>query len=189
MTDLVVDLVAPNGMIMAATKIPVEMTVREIVAELVTGFDLLGPRRRVNVPSARYALKWQNNDTDLAEDQTLCDAGVTDGQTLRLYASDEICPQLTEVPVDKTIEVVLTLLELQRDDKWVIETDVPVATLIEDVIRTYDLRRSDAGHLPVVYELWSKWSGRRLSPSTTLAEEGCPSGSRLILRERGNQVG
>ena len=184
MTEVVVDLITPGGMKITSSKIPGDCTVREIISDLVDQLEL---RWNVDGQKIDFKLKWENQGAFLRDDQTLPNAGVTNGQTLRLY-SDKKEPGEERVPppppTGETVEVALTLQDLHKDIEKVFPRDVQVGTLIKEIISTNSMPERTEKGIPILYKLISKYWGKALSPDRTLAEEGIPAGDRLTLQSK-----
>lgn len=84
--------------------------------------------------------------------------------------------------VDMTkLNVVLSVIDLNRAETIPLSTMIPVGELIRQIIRNYDLPDRDNLNQLIKYKLQSKALGRFLDERATLFEAGIPALDRLTL--------
>lgn len=194
MSEIVIDLITPKGILLEKTAIPLEYTVYHIVQELVEHLNLpfFSSERTVE-----YSLKWVTKNIKLNPQQTLAEAGVSPGDQLQLISSVPVDepekPYLPESDLgpgagastsDKTIEVVLTVLDVNKSGNETFELDCPVRDLIRIIAKRYQLPDADELSVATRYEMKSKALGRLLRGQETLRSARVPKHDRLsVLRD------
>jgi uncharacterized ubiquitin-like protein YukD len=182
-----VTLITPNGMSLPNTELPDDMTVESVLAEL---------KDQLNLPSVNesndkiiYSLSIDNQKRILLVEQSLRDCGIEDGDTLRMITSTpaprgaEIAPPpaLPAAPAEQSgkVEVLLSVIDLNKAEMVELETDRSISELIDDLIGKYPklIQNSRSG-----YRLTSKFLGRYLLPNETLSSAGIPARDRLSLQ-------
>jgi len=148
----------------------------------------------VNSRPVTYSLHWVNQNLGLKGQQTLAEAGVSNGDQLRLLSSEQLPPAspAQENPLPKTsgydgsatIEVVLSVLDLNTSSSETLSADMPVQNLIQSVAKKYHLPERDELNVQTAYYMKSKALGRVLNSNETLGKAGVPRGDRLaVLRQ------
>ncbi|MFZ4987198.1 MAG: EsaB/YukD family protein [Blastocatellia bacterium] len=187
MADKRVTLVTPNGMSLTDTNLPDDMTVSSVLAELKDQLNL--PSVNESNDKILYSLSIENQKRILLADQTLRECGIEDGDTLRMISStpaprgNEVVqppplPLSSPAPTGK-IEVLLSVIDLNKSEMVELESDRSVGELIDDLIGKYPklLQNGKSG-----YRLTSKFLGRYLLPGETLGGAGVPVKDRLGLQ-------
>src|SRR5262249_21250515 len=95
---------------------------------------------------------------------------------------------VTDMPTggggDSAVEVLLSVLDLNRTLTEFLDLDVPVEQLIVEIARKSDLPDRDELNVATTYRMKSKALGRMLGPTETLRSARVPKHDRLaILRE------
>jgi len=189
MSETTIDLVTPQGMVLEGTAIPNEYTVEEIVQELI---ENLGLPRFDSGRNVDYSLVWVNQNLTLTARQTLTDVGVSPGDRLKLVSSAPIQqPALDNNPpiplqvsdTEGSVEVVLSVLDLNKSTAETFDLDVKVEDLIKIIAKKHRLPDRDELNVAATYYVKSKFLGRVLGPSETLRAAGVPKHDRLsVLR-------
>src|SRR5215471_14830077 len=86
MSDLTVNIQTPSGFEVQGALIPDNITVQQVIAELLGGLSL---PRSANGQAINYSLVLVNRGLVLRGDQTLQDGGVQFGDTIRLVTGVE----------------------------------------------------------------------------------------------------
>lgn len=182
-----VTLVTPNGMSLTNTELPDDMTVESVLTEL---------KDQLNLPSVNesndkiiYSLSIDNQKRILLAEQSLRDCGIEDGDTLRMISSTpaprgaDIAPPptLPVAPAEQSgkVEVLLSVIDLNKAEIVELETDRSISDLIDDLIGKYPklIQNGRSG-----YRLTSKFLGRYMLPNETLSSAGIPARDRLGLQ-------
>jgi hypothetical protein len=192
MSELSVDLVTPTGMVLEATLLPDDMRTEEVISELVDELNL--PRLAANGQVINYSLEVVGQG-GLPAGQTLRDAGVSNGDRLRL-STNHVLPSNPNAPRPQgpladpgptttlapgMLEVVLAVLDLNKSEKTALHADRPIAELIQQIAANYNLPARDKLNEVITYRLESKALGRYLANRETLQQAGIPRLDRLSL--------
>ncbi len=182
-----VTLVTPNGMSLPNTELPDDMTVESVLGELKESLNL--PAVNENNDRIIYSLTIDNQKRVLLAEQTLRECGIEDGDTLRMISSSP-APRANEnapapvLPTTTTrsagqVEVLLSVIDLNKAEMVELSTTRRVGDLIEDLIGKYPklLQNGKSG-----YRLTSKYLGRYLLSEETLGGAGVPGRDRLSLQ-------
>ncbi|MBI1353550.1 MAG: hypothetical protein GC160_04335 [Acidobacteria bacterium] len=191
MSTININLETPSGMLLENTEIPLDYTVSQIVNDMA---DYLELPRFANGRTVEYRLSWVERGEDLSPAATLTDAGVPNGVRLKLISSAPAEPHQngkTAPPLprkseasEKEIEVVMSVLDLNKTEPVTLSLDQKVEDLIRMIAKQHRLPDRDGLDAPILYRLKSKAIGRQLRPGETLREAGVPRHDRLsLLRE------
>ncbi len=200
--SLTVNLISPDGVKLPNTEITSDMTVQDIIREMV---DHLTLPYMLDGEPVTYSLKWENQNLQLKGQQTLSQAGVSNGDNLRLLSSKQVptsaptgggaasasngaganpLPGKQGVYDGPTIEVVLSVLDLNSHQNETLPLDMPIQHLIQSFSKKYHLPDRDELNAQTSYYMKSKALGRVLNGSETLRQAGVPRGDRLaVLRQ------
>ena len=190
MNSFIVDLITPKGVVLEKTEIPQEYTVYQIVDDLI---DSLNLPRFASEKTVDYSLLWVNQNLTLSPQQTLSDVGITNGDQLRLTSSvavdepvdaKEAIPEPPPSSGERTIEVVLSVLDLNRETKESFDLDLKVEDAIKIIAKKYNLPARDELDVSATYYIKSKALGRVLGQSETLRSARVPNMDRVsVLRQ------
>lgn len=188
MSEVVIDLITPKGILLEKTAIPGEYTVYQIIQELVEHLNL---PFFTNERTVEYSLRWVNQNAALSPQQTLSEAGVAPGDQLQLVSSIPVDepekPELPSTPgasTEKTVEVVLSVLDLNRSGTETFDLDRPVSDLLRMIAKQYRLPDADDLQVAITYYMKSKALGRVLNGTETLRSARVPKHDRLaVLRQ------
>lgn len=197
MPELNVDLVTPSGMVLEATLLPDDMLTEEVISELVDELGL--PRVLPNGDPVAYSIEIGGQEIVLQNGVNLRDGGVSNGDCLRLTTN---CAAVSAAPVkpvvvrpssplprhpvtgaltSDTIEVVLSVLDLNKSEKTSLLVDRPVGELLQQIAATFSLPARDRLNELIVYRIESKALGRYLANRETLRQAGVPRLDRLTV--------
>lgn len=186
---LIVNIETPNGLMFEGTQIPVDYTVQQLIDELVDSGSLELPRIADDGAKIKYSLYAVDQNVELIPQQLLGDAGLKNGDNLRLVASHKIdaaerpaMPQNQQATNPEEIRVVLSVLDVNRHETTELSATRPVGELIRQIVQNYDLPARDKLGQPIKYKLQSKALARILEESTTLREADIPTLDRLTLQ-------
>jgi hypothetical protein len=190
MPELNVDLITPAGMVLEATRLPDDMLTEEVISELVDELGL--PRLSPDGEPLLYAIEVEGQDGSLSAGLSLRDLGVSNGDRLRLRND---APEGTPAPRakgagagaeagagdDAAIEVVLSVLDLNKSEKTALRVDRPVGELVQQIVGSFNLPARDKLGELIVYRLESKALGRYLANRETLHQAGVPRLDRVTV--------
>jgi uncharacterized ubiquitin-like protein YukD len=136
-------------------------------------------------------LHWVNQRVTLKDQDTLPDAGVGTGDQLKLVSStpniaveEEGGIQTGVGDADKTVDVVLSVLDLNKGTVETLQLDTKVGDLIKEITSKNELPKVDKLNVPIIYRMSSKAKGQILLESDTLRKARVPRHDRLsIVRE------
>ena len=180
MADLTIELITPDGMKLPDTIIPSEFLVQQVIHELVNELNL--PQFQVD-----YSLFWETQNATLDNQRTLADSGVCNGDQIKLVSSVKVETPADgsiarEIPdLDKTVEVVLALPDLNTKNLESLDRDAHVEDLIRLLSRKYQLPNVDHRSAAAAYRLRSKYKGEFLQPNDTLRSAGIPNGDTISV--------
>lgn len=180
-----VDIEIPDGMLLEGSQLPNDYTVQEVIDELVDSLEL--PRTADNGENITYSLTVANRNLSLTASQLIGNAGIYDGDTIKLLASHRIStpsslpPTVLGTTPGDEISVVLSVLDLNRSETVNLSTTRKVGDLIRQIVQNYELPARDKLNQLIKYRLQSKALGRFLEETTTLAEAHIPVLDRLAL--------
>jgi hypothetical protein len=192
MSQLIIDLVTPSGMVLEATELPDDMLTEEVIAELVDELGL--PRLAPDGATIPYALEAGERGA-LVVGSTLRQCGVANGDRVRLTTSHALgraaqsapefgplaAPVATGSLAPGNVEVVLSVLDLNRSERTTLSSDRSVAELLQQIAGNFDLPARDKLGELISYRLESKALGRFLANRETLRQAGVPRLDRLTV--------
>jgi hypothetical protein len=189
MTELTVDIQTPNGMLLESTTIPDDYKTEQIVGEIVDELQL--PRINDEGRAIYYSLKLANHGVMLRDGHSLRDAGVRDSDILELISSVPVSssnedflnaiPEVFDDLSSGTIDVVLSVLDLNKSVQESLPLDVKVGELMRQIAARQNLPARDGMNQPVSYSIHSKALGRFLQKEMTLRLAGIPAMDRLSI--------
>lgn len=174
---VVVDIEAPNNLILEGTELPQDYTVNEVINELVDELDL--PRNTDNGQRVEYSLYFVNQQQNLSIQLTIGGAGLRDGDTLRLKPSQDM-GAYTPTILDE-IAVNLSVPDINRHEAVSLLTNRRVGELIRQIVQNYNLPARDRFGQLIRYKLHSRALGRFLEEWTSLGQAHIPPLDRLTL--------
>lgn len=184
MRQLTITLITPDGMELENTQLPDDMKTEEIISELrdQLRLDDLSPAG----DPVRYFLVILGRDITLAPGQSLRDAGLENGDKLRLMASQRVesSGEVISAPNhnDAFIRVHLSVLDLNRSEEVTLPADQPVQAIIADIFARQ--KRAGKSKLNINdYRLHSKARAQFLLPAETLRSAGIPQGDLLSIHK------
>lgn len=181
MSDLIVDLVSPTGIVYKNTKIPESMTIREIIGDMIEQIGEAGQLGKLD--SSAFGLRLDKSTEDLPADKTLFDAGIKPGERLFLFSYRP----LESIPLERSgvppawrpavkvndLEVVLSV-NREKNDRITLDADLEIGEIITYLREKYELPIRE-------YVLHSLYCGRSISPTETLRSAGIPQRDHLSL--------
>jgi uncharacterized ubiquitin-like protein YukD len=190
LSDIRIDLVAPGGVVLENTVIPGDYTVRRIIHELVDELSL--PYITGGIP-VEYGLRWLKDNSVLLSDQTLLQAGIQDGDQIKLESSIPVATSFEEssplmsAPADTSaqmIEIFISVLDLNTSSVESLDLDTRIDDILRRIVKTYRLPEHDDLRVPTLYFTKSKALGRILNGTETLRSAKVPTRDRLtVLRQ------
>jgi uncharacterized ubiquitin-like protein YukD len=184
LSQIIVDLITPDGMKLEKTAVPEEYTVRQIIMELV---DQLGLPAFENGATVEYSLTWVNQGSRLGLQQTLAEAGVCTGDQLQLNAPSAAPQPAPAAPPPfpttsgQNVEVVLTLLDMNKSVRETFDSNKPVQDILIEIARKHQLPSAGQLSPAIDYSLRSKALGRVLTGTETLGSAGVPGNDGLVV--------
>lgn len=179
MSELSIDLVTPDGIVIEGTKIPRDYTGRQVVGELVEslGLPLWSPEKG----AVTYSLFWVNQNMPLDTDSSLGDLGVNAGDQLKLVPSAPVDPGsirgggIAEEPSGEGhLDVWLHILDKGERIEERVETGVPIKDVLGMLVKKHQLPIHDNFTKDRIhYDLHSKFLGK-LRGDQTLKQAGVP---------------
>jgi len=180
-----ITLITPSGMELENTQLPDDMKTEEIISELKEQLGL--PDLSPAGDPVRYFLVIVGRDITMTPGQSLREAGMENGDKLRLMASQPVedegeIAQPSRLQ-DDVINVHLSILDLNRTEETALPADQTVASIIAGIFaRQKRSEKPKYGGLND-YRLHSKALGRFLLPSETPRSAGIPHGDRLSIHK------
>lgn len=189
MADIQVTIETP-GMTLDECVIPDHYLPEHVVSDVIDEVKL--QRMLENGEVITYSLLHVNHNLTLAEDKTLVESGVRTGDTVRVVPSHsgvkvQVNPEdvsFIKEPLKGEIEVVLSVLDLNKAEKVILPDDLPVGEVIRRIAADYGLPAYDKLNAVITYRLASKALGRMLDNAKTLAAEGVPPLDRLTVHRK-----
>jgi hypothetical protein len=177
-------------MVLEATMLPDDMLTEEVISELVDELGL--PRLSPDGASIAYAIEVVGHGTFLEAGMALSEAGVASGDRLRLTTGGAAAvSQPTEGTAaaatttgglqGETVEVVLSVLDLNKSERTTLAADRAVGDLLQQIAANFDLPVRDKLNELIVYRLESKALGRYLANRESLRRAGVPRLDRLTV--------
>jgi hypothetical protein len=188
MREIKTTMIMPGGGECPDSLLPDDMKTEEVIAELKDQLTL--PERSENNQRILYSLVIDQRGMILRPGKSLRESGVEDGDVLRLAASEKWEPEtepavLPSAPARQSgeIEVLLSVLDLNRTEKVTLALDTPVSEIIRELYDRYSIAERDQYGELSDYRLQSKFNGRFLLPEETLRSASVPNGDRLSLHK------
>jgi hypothetical protein len=174
-------------MVLEATMLPDDMLTEEVISELVDELGL--PRLSPAGEAIAYAIEVVGQGAVLDTGKPLSDAGISNGDRLRLTTGGPAAEPNGEaesatpvvVLADETVEVVLSVLDLNKSERTTVSADRPVGELLQQIAANFNLPARDKLNELIVYRLESKALGRYLANRETLRRAGVPRLDRLTV--------
>jgi hypothetical protein len=169
------------------TMIPDDYTADRVIGEILSELNL--PRITPDGQQITYSLLHVNHNLPLPDGRTLQDSGVQQGDTIKLISSNWVTPPVDvstvfapDVPSDASeVEVVLSVLDLNRKERVILQRDARVGEVIPQIAVNYNLPSRDKINEMITYKLESKALGRFLDNGETLRQAGIPRLDTLAL--------
>jgi hypothetical protein len=169
------------------TMIPDDYTTDRVVGEILSELNL--PRITPDGQQITYSLLHVNHNLPLPEGKTLQDSGVQSGDTIKLISSNWVSPGIEPelvfppevAPEAAEVEVVLSVLDLNRKERVILQRDVYVGEILPQIAVNYNLPSRDKINEVISYKLESKALGRFLDNTETLRQAGVPRLDTLAL--------
>lgn len=188
MTDITVDIEAPGGVVFEDTIIPQDYMIAHVITELVEELNL--PRLSDGGEPITYSILNVTNNEMLRPEQILSQSRIRSGDTIRLVPSHDV--QATSIGKfedeaksnrlnDTNIEIVLSVLDLNKSERISLETDLKIGEIIRRIVANYDLPSRDKLNEVITYRIASKALGRYLRDSETVKQAAVPHLDRLSL--------
>lgn len=206
MTDMVgVDIRTPQNEILEGSQLPLDYSVQEIIDELIDSLELSRLDEFAN--PVGYILRSAQQGRNLSTHETVQSANIRHGDTLELQTMEATGPgpgasverplppdpggqpystggnhhNLPPTMLTAEINVVLSVMDLNRHENVSLSVTQPVGDLIKRIVANYNLPARDNLNQLIKYKLQSKALGRFLEERTTLAEAQIPPLDRLTL--------
>jgi uncharacterized ubiquitin-like protein YukD len=186
MSDMVtVDIRTPQNEILEGSQMPRDFDIQSVIDELIDTLEL--SRLDENSKPINYVLRSAQQNRTLSNYETIQTARINNGDILELQILDG--NPSSEPPTTAPsrsgntteINVVLTVLDMNRSENVSLSLTRTVGDLIRQIISNYNLPARD--HLNQInkYKLHSKAIGTFLTESSTLLESQIPPLDRLTL--------
>jgi uncharacterized ubiquitin-like protein YukD len=199
MNDMVtVHIKTPQNEILEGSLLPLDYSIQMVIDELIDSLDL--PRLDESTRPLNYKICSAQQERTLANHETINSAKINNGDTLEIRLSDEnnngFVPGMTgnisdgniyeppptmQMPNTSEINVVLSVMDLNRHETIILPVTRPVGDLIRQIIGNYGLPARDNLNQIIKYKLQSKALGRFLDERMTLLEAQIPPLDRLTL--------
>jgi hypothetical protein len=177
-----------QGFIFEDSLIPDDYTPELVISEMVDQMSL--PHVTETGEPISYSLLHVNQTLTLPKGKLLSEAGVRDGDTVRVvpshpYTRDHFSRPTSlpagDGPHDNEVKVILSVLDLNKTEQAVFPRDRTVGEIISSIAANYGLPPRDKLGALIRYRLMSKALGRFLSLEETLNQAGVPLYDRLSL--------
>ena len=186
-----VDLELPNGKIIDNTFIPEEYTTEQIIGNILEYLKLPSVNEADSQP-IQYDLLCVDNNFTLREGESIRDAPVKDGHTLKLVTTRHVpltptdgthTLPLSPKPDEKDVNVYVSPSNSSSSDYKRLPLDMKVGDLIRQIIEEYKVPETDRAGKARKYVLFSKGVGAVLLADKTLREVGVMHEDRLKLKD------
>jgi len=167
------------------TVIPEDYLNEHVISELIDELSL--PRMTEDGQPVEYVLFSLSHRATLPQGKSLAASGVQNGDTVRLVSSHDVETEdagkfsRVEKTDDGFIDVILSVLDINKSERVALELDREIGDVIRQVAHTYSLPARGKFDELVTYHLTSKALGSRLDRSKTLRQEGIPHLDRLTV--------
>lgn len=188
MAEVKVNIETP-GLTISDCMIPDDYTPERVISDVLEEVNL--PRMSDTGEVISYSLLHVNQNVMLPKDKTLVESGVQNNDTVQLVSSQpdvrvDIDPNDVglmggDYSQNGEIEVVLTVLDLNKSERVTLPREATVGEIIRSVALDYGLPSRDKLNEIINYRLESKVLARFLSNAETLAQAGIPRLDRLTL--------
>jgi len=174
-----------TGLTIPDCVIPQDYIPERVISEVLDELNL--PRMTESGEPINYRLMHVNQNRALPEGKTLVEAGVQNGDVIRLESSHKVEVGSTTIPPfppdgnSNEVEVILSVLDLNRSERVILQRNVTIGEIIPQIAANYNLPSRDKLNEMITYRLESKALGRYLNKSETLAEASVPRLDRLAL--------
>lgn len=185
MPDLIINIQTPGNLTLENTVVPGDYLSARVISELVDELNL--PRMTEDGEPVEYVLFSLNHRATLPQGMSLVTSGVKNGDTIKLVSSHDV--QVDSVgrfsetlqPDDGFIDVILSVLDINKSERVALEIDRKIGDVIRQVAHTYNLPARGKFDELVTYHMTSKAMGVRLDRTKTLREEKIPFLDRLTV--------
>jgi hypothetical protein len=179
------------GLTISDCMIPDDYTPERVIADVLEELNL--PRMSDAGQVITYSLLHVNHNLMLPEGKSLVELGVQSNDTLQVVPSDGSVrgPGLDPKDIgllDNTdglnngeVEVVLSVLDLNRSERVTLPREATVGEIIRSIAADYNLPSRDKLNEMITYRLESKALARFLGNGETLTQAGIPRLDRLSL--------
>jgi hypothetical protein len=185
MADLIINIQTPGNMTLENTVIPGDYLNEHVISELIDELSL--PRMTENGQPVEYVLFSVSHRATLPQGKSLAASGVQNGDTVKLVSSHDVevdgagILSEQEQPDEGFIDVILSVLDINKSERVALELDREVGDVIRQVAHTYNLPARGKFDELVTYHITSKALGTRLDRSKTLRQEKIPHLDRLTV--------
>lgn|SRR5947209_9444580 len=185
MADITINIQTPGNMTLENTVIPEEYLTEHVISELIDELNL--PRMTEDGQPVEYVLFSLSHRATLPQGKTLLASGVQNGDTVKLVSSHDVDTEdagkfaKVESSDEGFIDVILSVLDINKSERVALEVDREIGDIIRQVIHTYSLPARGKFDELITYHLTSKAMGSRLDRSKTLRQEGIPHLDRLTV--------
>jgi hypothetical protein len=167
------------------TVIPEDYLNEQVISELIDELNL--PRMTEDGQPVEYVLFSVSHRATLPQGKSLLASGVQNGDTVKLVSSHDVASEdvgkfaAVEKPDDGFIDVILSVLDINKSERVALELDRELGDVIRQIVHTYGLPARGKFDELVSYHITSKAMGSRLDRSKTLRQEGIPHLDRLTV--------
>lgn len=185
MSDLTINIQTPGNMTLENTVIPEDYLNEHVISELIDELSL--PRMTEDGQPVEYVLFSLSHRATLPQGKSLLASGVQNGDTVKLVSSHDVETEdagkfaRVEKSDDGFIDVILSVLDINKSERVALELDREIGDVIRQVAHTYSLPARGKFDELVTYHITSKAMGSRLDRSKTLRQEGIPHLDRLTV--------
>jgi hypothetical protein len=187
MAEITINIQTPGNMTLENTVIPEDYLNEQVISELIDELNL--PRMTEDGQPVEYVLFSLSHRATLPQGKSLAASGVQNGDTVKLVSSHDVEVGTddpgrfgpVEQPDDGFIDVILSVLDINKSERVALELDREIGDVIRQVIHTYSLPSRGKFDELVTYHITSKAMGSRLDRSKTLRQEAIPHLDRLTL--------
>jgi len=137
MSEVIVNIEVPGNMILEDSRIPDDYLTKEVISELIEELEL--SRITADGQTITYSLFHVQSHNNLLPGRTLHEAGVHNGDTIRLISSHDVSSaNSTEAqancdPDKHEIEVVLSVLDLNKTERVSLSRDIRIEEIISKI--------------------------------------------------------
>lgn len=185
MSDLTINIQTPGNMTLENTVIPEDYLNENVISELIDELSL--PRMTEDGQPVEYVLFSLSHRATLPQGKSLLASGVQNGDTVKLVSSHDVETEdvgkfgRVEKEDDGFIDVILSVLDINKSERVALELDREIGDVIRQVAHTYNLPSRGKFEELVTYHITSKAMGLRLDRKKTLRDVGIPHLDRLTV--------